>query len=67
MNQTLSMLFILCAGVFTVLGAVMDWDFFMNNRRAKLFVSLFGRQGARVVYVILGVFLVGVGTVKLLG
>ena len=52
---------VMFAGVFSIAGAVKDWDWFMNNRRAALFVSLFGRQGARVFYGVLGVVLIGLG------
>lgn len=42
------------AGLFTVVGALANWDWFFENSRAKPFVSLFGREGARVFYVVLG-------------
>lgn len=48
-------------GVFSILAAIKDWDFFMNHRKAQLFVRLFGRRGARFLYVFLGCFLVIVG------
>jgi len=41
-------------GVFTMLGGILDWDWFMNHSRARGFVQLFGRTGARVFYVLLG-------------
>ena len=47
------------AGLFAIVGAVMDWDWFMNNGWARPFVKLFGRQGARAFYVVLGLFLCG--------
>lgn len=47
-------------GIFTAGCAAADFDWFMNNRRAALFVGLFGRNGARVVYGLLGgAFIVG--------
>ena len=49
------------AGVFSVAGGAMDWDWFMNSRRAALFVKLLGRNGARVFYIILGVSIAGIG------
>ena len=42
------------AGAFSIAGAAGDWDFFMNHRKARLFVALFGRQGARMFYGLLG-------------
>ena len=32
----------------------MDWDWYMNNRRARLIVAIVGRTGARIFYVGLG-------------
>ena len=39
---------ILLAGLFSIVCAAFDFDWFMNNRRASLFVKLFKRNGARV-------------------
>jgi len=65
MSDSLLSIFMILGGGFVVLGGAMDWDWFMNHRRARLFVSLFGRQGTRVFYVILGavLFLAGVGMI----
>jgi hypothetical protein len=49
------------AGLFSIVCAVGNWDWFMENRRAALFVSLLGRDGARGAYVLLGVGLAGGG------
>ena len=49
------------AGLFTIVAAVMDWNWFMNHHRARLFVMLFGRQGARVFYAILGLIIAAIG------
>lgn len=54
-------------GVFSICGAVLDWDWFMNNRRARFFVSLFGRNGARVFYGLLGSVLALVGFLLVVG
>ncbi len=48
-------------GVFSALGGIMDWDWFMENRRAQPFVQLLGRNGARGFYVLLGLGFAGVG------
>jgi len=52
---------VILAGLFSILGAVMNWDWFIYSRKARFFVSILGRTGARVFYVILGVVLVGIG------
>lgn len=63
MNRSvvISLVFILI-GVFSVFGGALDWDFFMENRRARLFVMILGRLGARIFYVLLGIviFLIGI-------
>lgn len=48
---------LLCAGVMCIAAAACDWDWFFENFRASLFVRLFGRDGARVFYALLGAFL----------
>ena len=52
---------VLLCGIFCVVCAVMDFNWFMNNRKARLFVKLFGRNGARIFYTILGVLFVVAG------
>jgi hypothetical protein len=54
-------------GLFAIAGGVMDWEWFMNSRRAWLFVKLFGRNGARVFYVLLGAGIAVVGVLVMLG
>ncbi|MDP2315902.1 MAG: immunity 17 family protein [Pseudomonadota bacterium] len=53
--------FMIGAGVFTVTAAAMDWEWFMNHRKAQFFVRIFGRLGARVFYGALGAFLLVIG------
>mgnify|MGYP003482999740 FL=1 len=56
-------IFFVLAGIFSILGAVKNWDFFMNNRKAYIWVKLFGRNGARIFYGILGfvIAIIGLG------
>ena len=65
MSPVLLSSILILAGLFTVAGAVLDWSFFMNSRKAAMFVSLFGRNGARTFYVVLGAALVVFGVVNL--
>lgn len=53
--------FFVLAGLFSFAGAVFDWEWFMTHSRAALFVRLFGRTGARVVYALLGILLAALG------
>ena len=57
----------MAAGAFSLCGAAFDWDFFMNSRRARLFVRLFGRNGARVFYGLLGAAIVVLGVLHVAG
>lgn len=56
-------IFFVLAGLFSILGAVKNWEFFMNNRKAYIWVKLFGRNGARIFYGILGfvIAIIGLG------
>ena len=55
------------AGIFSMTAAAADWDWFLNHRKARVFVFLLGRTGARVLYFLLGAFLLGLGVATLLG
>lgn len=60
-------LFLVAAGLFSICGAAFDWDWFINSRKAQLFVALFGRNGARIFYGILGTVIVIMGALVTLG
>jgi len=60
-------LILMAAGVFSIAGAALDWDFFINSRKARLFVSLFGRNGARIFYGLLGTVITVIGLLITLG
>ncbi len=57
----LSGMFIIFAGIFSIFCAYKDYDWFMNNYRARPFVKLFGRDGARRFYIGLGIFIIVCG------
>ena len=61
MNPAVTLIFTVGAGLFSIAGAVFNWDWFMENSRARFFVQVFGRDGARVFYVTLGLFLIIMG------
>jgi hypothetical protein len=58
---------ILLAGLVTALGGYKEWDWFMNHRKARFFVNIFGRNGARLFYIILGLAISGVGIAGITG
>ena len=47
-----------CIGCFSMVGAVANWNWFMNSPRAAFMVKILGRNGARVFYMLLGAALV---------
>jgi hypothetical protein len=57
--------FFVAAGLFAMAGGILDWDWFMENRRARLVVGLVGRAGARLFYIVLGVGLATFGGARL--
>jgi hypothetical protein len=60
-------LIFVAAGLFSICGGVFDWDFYMNNRKARFIVGIFGRSGARIFYVLLGLALVVLGALFVAG
>ena len=60
-------LILMAAGIFSISGAALDWDWFINSRKARLFVSLFGRNGARIFYGLLGTVITILGLLITIG
>ena len=54
-------------GVFTALAAALDWEWWMGGRKARFFVVLFGRGGARMFYALLGIGLIVLGALLAAG
>jgi hypothetical protein len=61
MNDSVRILFFLFAGLFSIVSAAADWDWFMDSGKARIFVSLFGRGGARIFYILLGIVIIFLG------
>ncbi len=49
----MNIIFIL-VGLFAIAGAIFNWDWFMNSRKARFIVKIFTRTGARIFYLFLG-------------
>ena len=47
-------IFAILAGAFSLLGAVMNWEWFFRARKSAMIDRIFGRTGARIFYGILG-------------
>lgn len=60
-------LIVTAGGVFTLVCAAMNFNWFMEHRKARFFVKILGRDGARIFYAVLGLGLVTVGALLLAG
>lgn len=58
---------LIAVGLFAIVGAALDWNWFMESRKARLFVMIFTRNGARVFYILLGTALITVSALLMLG
>lgn len=58
---------IVACGAFAICGAAFNWDWFMNNRKAKIFIRIFGRTGTRYFYGLLGTGLIVFGILIQMG
>jgi hypothetical protein len=56
-----TMVVLVICGLFSIFCAAMNFEWFVNSRKARLFVKIFGRNGARVFYILLGIALVAGG------
>ncbi|MBP3760959.1 MAG: immunity 17 family protein [Ruminococcus sp.] len=54
-------IFAILAGVFCICASYYNWDWFFENMKAQPFVKLFGRDGARTFYTVLGAVLMILG------
>jgi hypothetical protein len=48
-------------GVFAICGSLMNWEWFMNHRKARFMTRMLGRGGTRIFYGLLGTALVVLG------
>ena len=53
-------------GVFSVVAAVLDLEWYFQTRGAQTFVRWLGRTGARLFYVLLGIGLISCGVLAIL-
>ena len=58
MSDTSAFVLIAFVGLFPILAAVFDWDFFFNNYKARPVVKVLGRSGARIFYAVLGTVII---------
>ncbi|MFZ2958861.1 MAG: Imm17 family immunity protein [Candidatus Ozemobacteraceae bacterium] len=54
-------------GIFSICGAIFEWNFFMNHRKAQFLINLVGKTATRVFYGALGILLTIMGSLMALG
>jgi hypothetical protein len=54
-------LVLIVVGVFAITASLRNWRWFMEPRKAQIWINLFGRNGARGFYFCIGVLLVAWG------
>lgn len=64
--QPLGLLFV-AAGIFSICGAVFNWNWFMESRRARGLVRVAGRNGARIFYAVIGLVISTFGLLHTFG
>lgn len=53
-------------GLFSLIAAILNIDWYFKTSGAATFIKLFGRQGARIFYGLLGLALIACGVCGLL-
>ena len=54
---------IVAFGAFLIAGAMLNWEWFMNNYKSRRLVELIGRNNARIIYGIVGGALFAFGVI----
>ncbi len=57
----------LLAGGFCIFCSVMNYDWFFNNHKAAPLMKIFGRNGTRIFYICLGIFICIVAVIGVVG
>ena len=57
MNPKVWVAIMVFGGLFSIFCSIMNFNWFIENPKASLFLKLFGRTGARIFYIVLGIFI----------
>ena len=60
-------LLVVATGLFSIAGAVFNWDWYMNHYKARFIVKILGRIGARLLHGLFGGGLAIVGLLMTMG
>lgn len=54
-------LIFVATGLFVFAGGLYNWNWFMNSRKVRFLCLILTRTGARIVYILLGLFIAVIG------
>ncbi|MCB0128127.1 MAG: hypothetical protein KDE58_37940 [Caldilineaceae bacterium] len=60
-------LLIMLAGLLALLAGILNWDWFIAQRRSAFLVTLLGQTGTRLLFIFLGAALTSVGLLLITG
>ena len=58
---------VLAGGIFSLVCAAKDYDWFMESRKARKLTGIIGRKAARIFYMVLGTGMALAGALLLVG
>ncbi len=56
-KETFTQILFMAAGIFSILGAYFEWNFFYKNRKVQRIIKLFGPSGAKIFYIVIGIII----------
>ena len=57
---------VILIGIYCILAAIFNWNWFFNNSRARGISKMLKRTGARIFYAVLGILFAGFGIAVLI-
>ena len=56
-KETIIQVLLIAFGLFCILGAYLEWDFFFRVGKVQRIIGLIGKSGARIFYIVIGFIL----------
>ncbi len=66
MEYIIASVVIMLVGLFCIVCSIKEYNWFFNNRKARLVVEMFGKKAAKIFYIFIGAFLLVLGFIALL-
>ncbi len=65
-KETFSQILFMAAGLFSILGAYFEWNFFYKNRKVQRIIRLFGKSGAKIFYIVIGLIIFSIALLDMI-